>query len=108
LEAQQRTNVLLESILALVADWGQRMCSVSTLSSGQSGQEVVQVIVDRQGVFRRETHPLLFRVVDLLSEVPAKRVISVRELAAETGVSKSWCAVAKRYWQQEKDGQYAQ
>lgn len=80
----------------------ERMEPVSSVSSGQSGQ--AQIIVDQEGTFRRETHPLLFRVVDLLSEDKTKRKLSVRALAEETEISKSWAAVAKRYWQRvEKD-----
>lgn len=65
------------------------------LSSVSSGQ--VDIIVEAGKTYRRATHPLLFRVVDLLEGDKAKREWTVRALAAETGVSKSWCAVAKRY-----------
>lgn len=61
--------------------------------------DVVYIVHDKDKMYRRDTHPLLFKVVDLLQEYPDKRNLSVRELAAETDVGKSWCAVAKRYWQ---------
>ncbi|MFC1959503.1 hypothetical protein ACFLYO_02225, partial [Chloroflexota bacterium] len=60
-----------------------------------------QTIIDKSTVYTRETHPKLFQVIDLLADDATKRRLSVRSLAAETGVSKSWCAIARRYWQQQ-------
>lgn len=83
LEGQQRTAVLPEE-------------SVSSLSSGQTGHP--QIIVDQGRTYTRQTHPALFKVVDLLADDKTKRGASVRQLETLTGVSKSWCSVAKRYW----------
>lgn len=71
----------------------------SPLDTSEGTTDVVYVVRDKDKTYRRETHPLLFKVVDLLQEHPEKRTLSVRDLAAETGVGKSWCAVAKRYWE---------
>lgn len=74
--------------------------SSSIVSSGQSGQAVqINEIADKGTIYTRMTHPKLFEVVDLLDGDRDKRMLSVRDLAFLTGVSKSWCAVAKRYWQ---------
>jgi hypothetical protein len=54
-------------------------------------------IVDHDHEYSRETHPALFKVVDLLERNERARRLSVRQLAQETGVSKSWCAIAKRH-----------
>jgi hypothetical protein len=59
-------------------------------------------IVDSDHEYARETHPALFRVVDLLEQDERARRLSVRQLARETGVSKSWCAIAKRHALREK------
>jgi hypothetical protein len=54
-------------------------------------------IVDSDHEYARDTHPALFKVVDLLEQDERARRLSVRQLAQETGVSKSWCAIARRY-----------
>ena len=58
--------------------------------------------IDRDMEYSRETHPALFKVVDLLEEDEQVRSLSVRQLAQQTGVGKSWCAVAKRYVQEKE------
>ena len=78
--------------------------TLSTVSTGQlDSVSRPQTIIDKSTVYARETHPKLFQVIDLLVDDPAKRRLSVRSLAAETGVSKSWCAIARRYWQQQAE-----
>ena len=64
--------------------------------SGAERAQPSQIIDDNQE-YVRDTHPALFRVVDLLEQDEQARTWSVRRLAHETGVSKSWCAIAKRY-----------
>jgi hypothetical protein len=59
-------------------------------------------IIDDGHEFTKETHPALFRVVELLERDGRARTLSVRQLAHETGVSKSWCAIAKRHVLREK------
>lgn len=92
---------------------------VSTeVSSGHSGQlrtpiETLytrEIIVEKGKRYTRETHPLLFAVVDWMETESARREMSVRGIAAEfekttnQSVSKSWAAVAKNYWIANKDG----
>ena len=60
-------------------------------------------IVANDHEYSRETHPALFRVVDLLEQDEQARTLSVRQLAQETGVSKSWCAIAKRHVLREEN-----
>lgn len=76
-----------------------------TLSSVSTGQldtpEKPQIIVDKGKTYTRETHPLLFEVVDLLEENKELRDLSVRKLSDRVQAGKSWCAVAKRYWQNQ-------
>jgi hypothetical protein len=61
-------------------------------------------IIENGKEYTRDTHPLLFAVVDWLEITPHHRQSSVRKIAAEfeastgRGVSKSWAAVAKNYW----------
>jgi hypothetical protein len=43
------------------------------------------------------THPALFKVIDLLEHDEHARNLSVRQLAQQTDVCKSWCAIAKRF-----------
>lgn len=98
-----------------VADriWNQLSAKLDGFSpSGHSGQlsiegkrdEIVYTkpdVIETDGtVFQRATHPLLFQVVDRLVDDAQVRGLSVRKLAALTGVSKSWCAVAARYWKE--------
>jgi hypothetical protein len=59
-------------------------------------------IIDDGHEFTKETHPALFRVVELLEQDERARTLSVRQLAQKTGVSKSWCAIAKRHVLREK------
>ena len=54
-------------------------------------------ITDRDREYSRATHPALFKVIDLLEHDEQARTLSARKLAQQTGVSKSWCAIAKRY-----------
>jgi hypothetical protein len=70
----------------------------------ESGPERAQPgwIIDDHQEYMRDTHPALFRVVDLLEQDVGARKLSVRQLAQETGVSKSWCAIAKRHVLREK------
>jgi hypothetical protein len=65
-------------------------------SRTESGPERARIIDDNHE-YSRETHPALFRVVDLLEQDERARRLSVRQLAQETSVSKSWCAIAKRH-----------
>ncbi len=58
--------------------------------------------IDRDTEYSRATHPALFKVIDLLATDEQTRTLSVRQLAQQTGVSKSWCAVAKRYMLREE------
>jgi hypothetical protein len=57
----------------------------------------VNQIRDHDTEYSKETHPALFKVVDLLQRDERLRTLSVRQLAQVTGISKSWCAIAKRY-----------
>lgn len=53
--------------------------------------------------YDRSTHPKLFMVIDQLADQSELRRLSVRKLAValdEFEVGKSWCAVAKKYWQE--------
>lgn len=54
-------------------------------------------IIDHDHEYSRDTHPALFKVVELLEQDEQACRLSVRQLAHETGVSKSWCAIAKRH-----------
>jgi hypothetical protein len=83
---------------------------VSTVSTGQA--EIVNVytnelIIESGKTYTRQTHPLLFLVVDYLDKHEGVRGESVRKIAeivsAQTGqsVGKSWAAVAKNYWQSQ-------
>jgi AraC-like DNA-binding protein len=54
-------------------------------------------IIDGGTEYTRATHPTLFKVIDLLEQNEHARNLSVRQLAQQTGVSKSWCAIAKRH-----------
>lgn len=58
--------------------------------------------IDRDTEYSRATHAALFKVIDLLVHDEQARMLSVRQLAQQTGVSKSWCAVAKRYMMREE------
>jgi hypothetical protein len=75
-----------------------------TFSRTESGPERAQPsrIIDDNHEYARDTHPALFRVVDLLEQDERARAWSVRQLAQETGVSKSWCAIAKQHVLREK------
>lgn len=81
------------------------------VSSGQSGQNIYtkELIVESGKRYTRQSHPLLFTVVDYLEGNEGARVNSVRKIAElvtkETGqsVGKSWAAVAKNYWQSKPD-----
>ena len=101
----QETNELLKQILSTLNRRESR-----PVDSGQQG-EISSTVQDRKLVFikpneikvsgkgyTRETHPLLFQVIDLLIDDAGARELSARKLEAITGVSKSWCAVAKNYW----------
>ena len=61
-------------------------------------------IVEAGRTYTRDTHPLLFAVVDWLETNSEQREAGVRPIAAAfeqatgTSVSKSWAAVAKNYW----------
>lgn len=59
----------------------------------------INEITDKGALYTRATHPKLFEVIDLLDKDRDRRALPVRDLATLTGVSKSWCAVAKRFWQ---------
>jgi hypothetical protein len=73
-------------------------------SRTESGPEHAQPsrIIDDNLEYSRDTYPALFRVVDLLEQDERARRLSVRQLAQETGISKSWCAIAKRHVLREK------
>jgi hypothetical protein len=73
-----------------------------TDSGSQSVGTRANLIVDDDHEYSRDTHPALFRVVDLLEQDERARTLSVRQLVQETGVSKSWCAIAKRHVLREK------
>ena len=62
-----------------------------------SGNTQADCFTDCDHEYSRETHPALFKVIDLLEQDEQVRTLSVRQLAEETGISKSWCAIAKRY-----------
>lgn len=84
------------------------------VSSGQSGQQkganvyTSELIIESGKEYKRQTHPLLFSVVDYLETNEGARAESVRRIAElvtnQTGqtVGKSWAAVAKNYWQSEE------
>lgn len=61
------------------------------------GNGRANLFTDRDHEYSRETHPALFKVIDLLEQDERVRALSVRQIAEETGISKSWCATAKRY-----------
>jgi hypothetical protein len=62
-------------------------------------------ITDREREYSRATHPALFKVIDLLEHDKQARTLSARKLAQQTGISKSWCAIAKRYVLREESVQ---
>jgi hypothetical protein len=62
-----------------------------------SGNTQADCFMDHDHEYSRETHPALFKVIDLLERDGRSRQLSVRQIAGETGISKSWCAIAKRY-----------
>ena len=71
--------------------------------SGVDGSsQLADRIIDRNTEYARATHPALFKVIDLLEQNEDARTLSVRQLAQQTGVSKSWCAIAKRYMLREE------
>ena len=97
----EEQNELLRKMLSVQTESGVRPeKDVSILSSGHTGQ--VETVVDDGQVYERSTHVKLFVVIDLLAGDRSARELSVRDLAQETGVSKSWCAIAKRYWANEE------
>lgn len=53
-------------------------------------------VIDGRMAYSRTTHPALFKVIDLLEHDKQARSLSARQLAQQTGVSKSWRAIAKR------------
>jgi hypothetical protein len=71
--------------------------SSRTDGGAQMGGAQASRIIDDNYEYSRDTHPALFKVVDLLEKDGRARTLSVRQLAHETGVSKSWCAIAKRH-----------
>ena len=76
--------------------------TLSTVSTGHlDSPEKPQIIVDKGKTYTRDTHPLLFEVVDLLEKNKELRDLTVRKLSERVQAGKSWCAVAKRYWQNE-------
>lgn len=54
---------------------------------------ITPVVIDGQTY----TSPKLMQVIRWLEVNPTKRNMTVREIAEETGVSKSWVAIAKKY-----------
>lgn len=92
----EQTALLREIRDALVARPSLPEESLSTVSSGQTGHP--EIIIDQGKTYTRQTHPALFRVVDLLADHKEHRAVPVRQLETLSGVGKSWCAVAKRYW----------
>lgn len=84
---------------------------VSTMSTGQQNEVIYtyERIVESGKEYTRKTHPALFGVVDYLEQHPSARHASVRKIAdmvtSDTGqaVGKSWAAIAKNYWQNNKD-----
>lgn len=78
---------------------GNRSQTERRLSSSDAP---IKQIVDGNKAYSRATHPALFRVIDLLEQDEGARNLSVRQLAQQTGVSKSWCAIAKRYMLREE------
>jgi len=77
---------------------------VSPAPDTPDGKSKPQVVVDRGIRYERESHPLLFKVVDYLDDNPDERGWTVRQIADKVGVSKSWCAVAKRFWSSGRKG----
>jgi hypothetical protein len=112
--AVERQLELLEFLatnqaLLLVALQTQMVCATPAKSAErktQDGSQVVNLqgheIVEGENHYSKETHPALFRVVELLEQDEQARKLSVRQLAHETGVSKSWCAIAKRHMLREE------
>lgn len=87
---------------------GQPVDSVhlSTERPVSSGQRPV-VIIDKGTEYTRDSHPKLFAVVDWLEDNPGARDMPIRAIAdafknaTDESVSKSWVAVAKRYWESQ-------
>jgi len=71
---------------------------LSTVSSGQNRPDEIE---DGGRIYTRASHPLLFRVIDALIDNPELEDKPLRAIGAQLEVSKSWCAVARRYYQNE-------
>jgi hypothetical protein len=101
--SQMRLLAMLENpvMVAALAVSAERQTHDPPPSTAGNGSRSVEAppnrIVDRDTEYARDTHPALFKVVDLLKHDEQARTLSVRQLAQQTGVSKSWCAIAKRY-----------
>lgn len=99
--AAERQLELLEAILLRPAPPDSRYVSVGNGSQTKRGSPSLAAdatrIIDGDTAYARTTHPALFKVVDLLEREESARKLSVRQLAQQTGVSKSWCAIARRY-----------
>jgi hypothetical protein len=106
-EANSRLEAAVERQLELLEFLAARQPQVIQQNLARSGSQPdggthfvgtrANRIVDNDHEYSRETHPTLFKVVDLLEGNEQARAWSVRQLAQETGVSKSWCAIAKRH-----------
>ncbi len=96
----ERQLELLEMLVARREQIAQRSPTGSG-SRSDGGSRIVGAqasrIIDRNHEYVRDTHPALFKVIDLLGRDERARELSVRQLAHKTGVSKSWCAIAKRH-----------
>jgi hypothetical protein len=105
-EAYARLEAVAERQLELLEILVARQPQVlqqNLVGSGSRPVEEVMVVAQAGRVindnheYTRDTHPALFKVVDLLERDERARTLSVPQLAQETGVSKSWCAIAKRH-----------
>jgi hypothetical protein len=96
----------LELLEILAVRQEQPSAPVRNIPSEHCGSSVAEMqtdrFMDRDKEYARTTHPALFKVIDLLEQHEHARGLSVRKLAQQTGVSKSWCAIAKRYILREK------
>jgi hypothetical protein len=74
-------------------------------------ERIVDLLVQRLGypastktLSERERHKKLYQVLDYLDASPNKAKLTVRQLEAETGVSKSLVARARRIWLSSSEG----
>ncbi len=89
----------------------QKMANLNSVDVSTSPVDNIytkELIVENGKQYQRQTHPLLFSVVDYLETHEDARNASVRKIAelvsleTKQSVGKSWAAVAKNYWQNKK------